>query len=127
MLSNRGWGLNGYFKWISNLSDDYKKSRDHFLTVLKNATGVSEFIRVDVPPSGMFVWIEVLLRKHPRYHVAESPLSPTGRRTNTTDLMEELFQKLFDSKLVLIPASYFAVPTQCPTRGSDVDPLEDVS
>ena len=104
MLSKRGWGVNGYLKWVNELSDDYKRARDHFMTVFRDEMGDSGLATADIPPSGMFVWIKVNLDIHPRYHVSELPLSPTGRRTNTSTLNEELFRRLFDEGVVLIPA-----------------------
>jgi aromatic amino acid aminotransferase I len=128
MLSDRGWGVDGYLTWVKDLSDDYKRARDHFMKVFEAEVGDSGLATADCPTSGMFVWIKVNVHKHPRYQCSDSPLSPTARRTNTTGLMEELFKKLFDEGVVLIPASYFAIPNSNPSsKLVDEEAIEDVS
>lgn len=128
MLSERGWGVNGYLKWINELSDDYKNRRDLFMSTFRDVIGDCNLASANVPPSGMFVWIKINLEKHPRYNTAVTVPQPVRHNTNTSSLNEELFQKLFDAGFVLIPASYFAIAKAVAASTSfDLDAIEDVS
>jgi len=63
----------------------------------------------EVPQSGMFVWIKINLDRHPRYRVLEDTKLLGGPVSNTAELMDELFRKLLDCGLVMMPASTFAI------------------
>lgn len=120
MLSQNGWGLDGFVKWAHSLCADYRRRRDHFLATFR-ALVPEECATTAPPQAGMFFWITVKLEAHPRFRRVEQLEGSALARTNTAQLMEELFHKLLDDGVVMMPASIFAVEEKGkPTEFSDV-------
>lgn len=105
MLSRNGWGLDGFARWAHSLCADYKRRRDHFLERFRELVP-AEYAVAEAPQAGMFFWITVNLDKHARFRHDEDA---KGAKTNTVQLMDELFRKLLDDGVVMMPASIFAV------------------
>jgi aromatic amino acid aminotransferase I len=85
-------------RWLHSLCADYRRRRENFARVFNECVPAA-LARANMPACGMFFWIEVELAAHARY---------TG--SNTGQLMDELFRKLLDDGVVMMPASIFAVP-----------------
>ncbi|KAG0706978.1 pyridoxal phosphate-dependent transferase [Suillus ampliporus] len=109
LLGSDGWGVDGFMKWIASLCNEYQRRRDLFMDVFRQKVAVSGFATAEVPQSGMFVWIKINLEHHARFSTSQTPTVPGGPTTNTADLMDELFKKLLDCGLVMMPASTFAI------------------
>jgi len=106
LFSKHGWGIDGFFRWVSGLSDDYQRRRDLFLDVFRREMGTSAFATVESPSAGMFMWIKVNYEQHPRF---EGSTAPGALINNSASLNEELFQSIFDAGVVVMPAKTFAV------------------
>ncbi|EIN07053.1 L-tyrosine:2-oxoglutarate aminotransferase [Punctularia strigosozonata HHB-11173 SS5] len=110
LLGERGWGVDGFARWLSSLREDYKRRRDAFLQTFQDeveakAPGLAE---ISPPQAGMFFWIKVNLQKHPRAVPAQSSNDDASTH-NASALMEELFYELLEAGLVMMPASIFAI------------------
>lgn len=120
LLGSHGWGIDGFMKWVSSLCNEYERRRNLFMDVFRREVQVTGLASAETPKSGMFVWIKVDLERHARYRKVESPEYPGGPVSNTAELMNELFRKLLDCGLVMMPASTFAMPGRigkCPADG----------
>ncbi|KAH7920997.1 PLP-dependent transferase [Leucogyrophana mollusca] len=107
LLGKDGWGADGFMKWVSSLCSEYERRRNLFMDVFRREVAKTGFASAEVPQSGMFVWIKINLEHHVRYRRIEN--SSGGPCTNTAELMDELFRKLLDCGLVMMPASTFAI------------------
>ncbi|KAG1843799.1 pyridoxal phosphate-dependent transferase [Suillus subalutaceus] len=98
MLSEHGWKVEGFCRWLKSLRMDYQSRRDFLLDVFSARR--------------MFVWIEVFFERHPRFVREQySGGSPVVARTNTEQLLKELFERLMNTQgVVFIPSSTFAIP-----------------
>ncbi|KLO10424.1 PLP-dependent transferase [Schizopora paradoxa] len=99
MLGPQGWGFDGYFRWIDSLCADYQRRRDLFIDIFNREMKGKPYASVDKPSAGMFMWIEVVFHLHPRFVDEESNAA----------LNEELFERIFESGVVVMPAKTFAV------------------
>ncbi|OBZ66349.1 hypothetical protein A0H81_13657 [Grifola frondosa] len=122
LLSEAGWQLQGFDKWVRSLCKEYQRRRDFFLELFAREVSKDGFATAAVPEAGMFVWIKVNLEKHPRYKNAIT--NGTSARTNTIQLMDELFKKSLDAGLVIMPASIFAIRTDS-KHSDDEELIED--
>ncbi|KAG2126723.1 pyridoxal phosphate-dependent transferase [Suillus cothurnatus] len=115
MLSEHGWKLEGFCRWLESLRLDYQSRRDFLLDVFKREVESTGYASVNCPEAGMFVWIEVFFERHPRF-------------TNTEELLKELFERLMNTQgVVFIPSSTFAIPENALWVESDGHvPLSDV-
>ena len=52
MLSEKGWGLDGYIRWVSSLCDSYKRRRDLLVEHFRSGLGDSEIASVEEPEAG---------------------------------------------------------------------------
>lgn len=109
LLGSQGWGADGFMKWVSSLCNEYQRRRDLFMRVFEREVAGSGFASAEVPQSGMFVWIKINLDRHSRYRVLEDTKGLGVPVSNTAELMDELFRKLIDCGLVMMPASTFAI------------------
>ncbi|KAG1880859.1 pyridoxal phosphate-dependent transferase [Suillus subluteus] len=121
LLGSGGWGVDGFMKWILSLCNEYQRRRDLFMDVFRQKVAISGFATAEVPQSGMFVWIKINLEHHARFSTSQTPTVPGGPTTNTADLMDELFRKLLNSGLVMMPASTFAIVDRTGTTGSHIN------
>lgn len=112
MLSENGWKVEGFCRWLKSLRLDYQSRRDFLLDVFRREVEPTGYAGAKCPEAGMFVWIEVFFEKHPRFVREQySGDSPVVARTNTEHLLKELFERLMNSQgVVFIPASTFAIP-----------------
>ena len=108
LLGSDGWGVDGFMKWVSSLCREYERRRDLFMEIFRREVQVTGLATAEAPKSGMFVWIKIDLERHVRYRKIEN--SECGPLSNTAELMNELFRKLLDCGLVMMPASTFAMP-----------------
>lgn len=127
MLGENGWGEAGLARWTQGLCRDYQRRRDYLLGVFKTEVAPLGYATVNVPQAGMFVWIQLHLDRHPRFHKGE-PNPNDGSTTNIAALMEELFEKCLSKDLLIMPASIFAIPEDLLSaeKGSDYVSLLDV-
>ncbi|KAL4064656.1 pyridoxal phosphate-dependent transferase [Scleroderma yunnanense] len=119
LLGSQGWGIDGFMKWVSSLCREYERRRNLFMDVFRREVEVTGLASAETPKSGMFVWIKIDLERHARYRKIESPEYPGGPVSNTAELMNELFRKLLDCGLVMMPASTFAMPDLTRRRSDD--------
>lgn len=108
MLGSSGWGLDGFERWARSLCKEYQRRRDLFLQHFEDEVASTGFASADPPQAGMFVWIDVHVRMHPRYR--SDIWEAEGLRTNVPELMDELFERCLDAGLVVMPASIFVPP-----------------
>ena len=107
MLSPAGWGFNGYFKWIKSLCDDYQRRRDLFVEVFEKGMAGKPFAKVDRPSAGMFMWIEIVYEHHPSFSRSSNATPPTVEA-----FIDDLFQKIFDAGVLVMPAKTFAIMSE---------------
>ncbi|OCH85707.1 L-tyrosine:2-oxoglutarate aminotransferase [Obba rivulosa] len=126
LLSEHGWGLAGFDRWVSSLREEYRRRRDFFLEEFERRIGGSGLVNARAPEAGMFVWIRVNIEKHPRYQngINAGDGAAARARTNVAQLMQELFMCCLDSGLVIVPASVFALSGDSVWDDSAV-PIED--
>jgi aromatic amino acid aminotransferase I len=114
MLSEHGWKLEGFCRWLESLRLDYQSRRDFLLDVFKREVETTGYASVNCPEAGMFVWIEVFFERHPRFvrgRCDRDGDSVVVARTNTEELLKELFERLMNTQgVVFIPSSTFAIP-----------------
>lgn len=129
MLSSRGWQISGFDRWARSLRKEYQRRRDVFLESFEREVASTGYASADPPQAGMFVWIDVHVRQHPRYRCDVRDHEGAIARTNVPELMDELFERCLDAGLVVMPASVFVAPVDA--QASKVldqdDPIEDVS
>ena len=109
LLGSQGWGTDGFMKWVASLCREYERRRNLFMDVFAREIAGSVLASAEVPQSGLFVWIKIPLNRHPRYKVLEDTKLLGGPVSNTAEFMDELFRKLIDCGLVMMPASTFAI------------------
>ncbi|KAG6332903.1 hypothetical protein ID866_6190 [Astraeus odoratus] len=112
LMGSQGWGVDGFMKWVASLCREYERRRNLFMDVFHQEVEVTGLASAETPKSGMFVWIKINLDRHPRYRKTEQLEAPGGPVSNTAELMNELFRKLLDCGLVMMPASTFAMVDQ---------------
>ncbi|KIP08875.1 hypothetical protein PHLGIDRAFT_29342 [Phlebiopsis gigantea 11061_1 CR5-6] len=110
MLSEFGWGLDGFDRWTRSLRKQYQRRRDVFLEHFYREVASTGLASTEPPEAGMFVWTEVHIDRHPRFRTDVRDAGRTTPRTNTPELMDELFERCLDAGLVVMPASVFAAP-----------------
>ena len=110
MLSEFGWGLDGFDRWTRSLRKQYQRRRDVFLEHFHREVASTGLASTEPPEAGMFVWTEVHIDRHPRFRTDVRDAERKTPRTNTPELMDELFERCLDAGLVVMPASVFAAP-----------------
>jgi aromatic amino acid aminotransferase I / 2-aminoadipate transaminase len=123
LLGDRGWGIDGFARWLSSLRDDYRRRRDAFYDIFQQeveskAPGLAE---LSLPQAGMFYWVKINLQKHPRMLTAQESSDGVPAKDVTYKLMEELFYELLEAGLVMMPASIFAIRAE----GSGIEEVSD--
>ena len=110
MLSVSGWGLTGFDRWARSLCKEYQRRRDLFLSHFDAEVASTGLASANIPAAGMFVWIDVHIRQHPRFRTDLRDAEGCAPRTNVPELMDELFERCLDAGLVVMPASIFVPP-----------------
>ena len=123
LLSETGWGFEGYLKWVRSLCIDYQRRRDLFLDVFRKEMGDCKAATVDSPSAGMFIWIEVHYGNHPRYRATTNKKGVSI--SNVAELNEELFERIANNGVVVMPAKTFAIHSEADASGSN--PIQNVS
>ena len=129
MLSSSGWQLDGFDRWTRSLRREYQRRRDVFLEHFEEEVASTGYASAERPQAGMFVWIDVHIRDHPRYRCDVRDTLKSPARTNVPELMDELFEQCLDAGLVVMPGSIFVAPASETTLKlveRDV-PIQDVS
>lgn len=127
MLSSSGWKLSGFDKWVRSLRKEYQRRRDYFLGLFHQEVARTGFASTNAPEAGMFVWMRVHLEKHPRYRADLQRSDGSQAKTNTEELMEELFERILDGGVVVMPASIFMTPGDSSKSEDNSSPVQDVS
>ena len=129
MLSSTGWKVQGFDRWACSLRKEYQRRRDLFMRHFETQVASTGHASADPPQAGMFVWIDVNVKEHPRYRCDIRDTTECFARTNVPELMDELFERCLDAGLVVMPASIFVPPTsQTTSQLVDKDyPVQDVS
>ena len=129
MLSSSGWKIQGFDRWARSLRKEYQRRRDYFLQHFEKEVATTGYASAEPPQAGMFVWIDVHIKKHPRYRCDIRDTAESFARTNVPELMDELFERCLDAGLVVMPASIFVAPTSESTAKlvDSEDPIQDVS
>lgn len=109
MLGPKGWQLGGFMKWVSSLCDDYQRRRNLFLDVFRREIGDSGLASAETPSAGMFIWIKIHFERHHRRQAGLGSVAQVEHTTSVEHLADELFRKLFDSGLIVMPAKTFAI------------------
>ncbi|KAL5529333.1 hypothetical protein ACEPAG_5318 [Sanghuangporus baumii] len=120
LLSETGWGIEGYLRWVRSLCIDYQRRRDLFLHIFRKEMGECTYATVDSPSAGMFIWIEIHYKTHPRYRAANS--NNNKAISNVAGLNDELFERIIDKGVVVMPAKTFAI--QCETDVPGTVPIQ---
>lgn len=127
MLSSAGWQLSGFDRWVRSLRLEYQRRRDLFMRAFLRDVASTGLASAEFPEAGMFVWIKVDIEKHPRFRREIQGPARSMARTNTAQLMEELFERILDGGLVVMPASIFVTPSDAKPSDAEENPIEDVS
>lgn len=105
LLSGKGWGYHGFFKWISSLCDDYQRRRDLFLSVFHKELAGCPYASANKPSAGMFIWIKVHYEHYPGFVKTDAKTDAATAES----LNMELFHKIFAAGVVVMPAQTFAI------------------
>ncbi|KAI0072263.1 L-tyrosine:2-oxoglutarate aminotransferase [Panus rudis PR-1116 ss-1] len=124
MLSSSGWQLSGFDRWVRSLRKEYQRRKDYFLRTFYQEVASSGLASANAPEAGMFVWSRIHIEKHPRYRNNVQRADGSKAKTNVEELMEELFDKLLDGGVVVMPASVFVAPGESNVVDTE-DPIED--
>lgn len=105
--TNESWGLDGFARWICDIRRQYSSKRDRLLNGISKHCSPEHIRCKPCPQSGMFAWLEVNLDKHPEFtkEVREKSGNQLGPKTNTTELMQRLFDLCIDG--ALSPQTFF--------------------
>ena len=105
--------MTGLVAWINKVRRAYISKRDFFLDVLNREISPSlDLISFTPPEAGMFCWMQIHLEKHARYTCDNEQT----QRTNTTELMQELFDLLIAEGCLMLPGKFFSVPHLLPAE-----------
>lgn len=115
MLSDHGWKLAGFDRWVRSLRKEYERRRDVFLDAFEREVASTGLASAEPPQAGMFVWVDVHVRQHPRFRQDLREFEGAKARTNVPELMDELFERCLDAGLVVIPGSVFVPPVSSTT------------
>lgn len=139
MLSPKGWGVDGFSRYLDGVREDYQQRRNLFAELFQQKVD-SRWAKTNVPQAGMFFWVEVCTHKHPRYQNTTKKVQQEASDPQKTDgkgtiaLMDELFDLCMTSKLVVMPAKIFATQDDRQlarnrkiTGRTKETPIEDVS
>ncbi|OSD00598.1 L-tyrosine:2-oxoglutarate aminotransferase [Trametes coccinea BRFM310] len=118
LLGPSGWQLTGFDRWVRGLCAEYQRRRDLLLALFARDVASTGLASTYVPQAGMFLWARVHFERHPRFKGA---LPLEGRagdgegarvpRTNTRQLMKELFDACVAGGLLICPAYVFTIGT----------------
>ncbi|KAF8590039.1 L-tyrosine:2-oxoglutarate aminotransferase [Ramaria rubella] len=108
ILAPTGWGMDGYFRWVWGLRNEYQRRRNLFFEIFQREIGVHGFASTKLPIAGMFFWIRIHIENHPRFLLTD-PLPQTGPKTNTKELLDEIFKSCYNSGLLVMPGGLFAM------------------
>ncbi|THH29080.1 hypothetical protein EUX98_g5108 [Antrodiella citrinella] len=123
MLSQAGWQISGFDRWVRSLRLEYQRRRDVFMRAFLRDVASTGLASADFPEAGMFVWIKVDIERHPRYRTGVQTEGSLAK-TNVAQLMEELFERCLDGGLVVMPASIFVTPASLKVSCAE-HPVED--
>lgn len=129
ILAPSGWGLNGYCRWLLGLRNEYQRKRNLFFEIFQREVGEGGFASTNLPIAGMMFWIRIDVARHPRFTLS-NPVPKTGPKTNTKELLDELFKMCFNGGILIMPGVLFAMrPTDgsIAEQASSVDHVLDVS
>ena len=62
-----GWAIDGFDRWVRSLRREFQRRRDLLLDLFAREVAPTGLASVDVPESGMFLWVRVHLEQHPRF------------------------------------------------------------
>lgn len=103
------WGQEGYRRYLTeNVRMEYLRRSQHLQSCYKVHVNpeLASFVE---PSAGMFLWIKIHLERHPRFGTVSD-----------SKLMLELFNKLIDNQVLLVPGWQFS----CKTKPKNVDPAD---
>ncbi|KZT27300.1 PLP-dependent transferase [Neolentinus lepideus HHB14362 ss-1] len=104
MLAGKGgWHMDGFARWVKSLCDEYQRRRDFLAKLFDTELGDSGYASVEIPEAGMFLWIKINIDKHPKYQ------KDGAGRSNMLLLMEELFQRLLEAGVMMMPGYVFEI------------------
>jgi aromatic amino acid aminotransferase I / 2-aminoadipate transaminase len=109
ILAPSGWGISGFSRWLWGLRNEYERRRNLFFEIFQREIGNHGFASTNLPIAGMFFWIKIHITKHPRFQVQTDPMPLTGPKTNTKELLDELFKICFSNSLLIMPGALFAM------------------
>ena len=125
-----GWAPGGFDRWALSLRRELQRRRDRFLALFAREVAATGLASADAPTAGLFVWVRVHVERHPRFVRAAAGGggwfgggAKRAARTNTPQLMRELFDACVAAGLLVCPASYFVVSAE----PEDSTGIEDVS
>ncbi|KAF8511135.1 L-tyrosine:2-oxoglutarate aminotransferase [Hysterangium stoloniferum] len=108
ILAPTGWGTEGYLLWVWGLRNEYERKRNIFFQTFKNEIGENGHASTKLPIAGMFFWIKIHILDHSRFKIVGSP-SEHGPKTNTKELLDELFTKCVNNGVLVMPGALFAM------------------
>ncbi|RSH87373.1 Aromatic/aminoadipate aminotransferase 1 [Saitozyma podzolica] len=129
-LSPEHWGISGFMRWMWAVRLEYQMRRDYFIDCMAKYCD-PDLVSTKPCGGGMFQFLDINIKSHPRYSrtqivsVNEIQSQTAGKlatrkpfvgtvngdyTTNTSELMDELWQYLIDeAEVLLMPARLFLV------------------
>jgi aromatic amino acid aminotransferase I / 2-aminoadipate transaminase len=129
ILAPSGWGMDGYFRWLWGLRNEYERRRNLFFEIFQREVGDHGLASTKLPIAGMFFFVRIHVAKHPRF-IQTHPMPQTGPKTNTRELLDELFKMCFNHSLLIMPGVLFAMQptdTSIAEQASSTNHILDVS
>ncbi|KPM44442.1 Aromatic amino acid aminotransferase C56E4.03 [Neonectria ditissima] len=106
-LLDETWGHGGFISWLSYLSSEYR-ARRNILVEACNCNLPSEICHWDIPTTGMFLWIEASLPKHPE---AKRDGSIEQTRQFASEIEDRVFNSARDNGVLVSKGSWFVAGT----------------
>lgn len=94
-LLEDAWGHAGYLDWLISLRGEYSKRRDNICDACEKFLP-TEIASWNAPAAGMFHWIRIEWRRHPR-----------AETTSMLEIEEEIFQAGIESGVLSSKGSWF--------------------
>lgn len=123
--TNESWGMEGFARWICDIRRQYQSKRDRLVNGITKACNPEHVKCKPVAASGMFLWLELNLAKHPDFRSdlrQAAGADPLGPKTNTSELLQRAWQAAIDENVLILTSNLFASHTSLPLEFSPADP-----
>jgi len=123
--TNESWGLEGFARWICDIRRQYQSKRDRLVNGIAKACSPEHVRCKPVAASGMFLWLELNVEKHPDFRSDLREVAggdPLGPKTNTSELIHRAWQAAIDENVLILESSLFASHSATPLDFVPKDP-----